>query len=445
MKFPLRAAIAVGIAALFAASYAITDPRMRALVGVPTLIAVAFLFSRDLRAIDRRVVIAGILMQIAIAVLILKVNFIRDGFDSVGQVVTKSVDYSMAGSWIFGPLGTEKSMDSVFGAKTGVPFLITITCTVIFVASLFSVLYHLRILQAIVWVFAKAMILLMGKTGVSGAESLSTAANVFMGQTEAPLIVKPYIAKMTQSELLAIMIGGMATIAGGVMVIYIDIMTKAGIPNAAMSILATSVMAAPCTLYISKILYPETEVPETRGDVKIFGEKPHANVIDAAAAGASDGMMLAINIVAMLIAFLALIAMANACIGYFNPAWSLEAFFSHAFAPVAHIMGVDAADVPKVAQLLGVKLVGNEFIAFSQMTNQFTPGTAAGMTPRSYAIATYALTGFANISSIGIQIGGIGAMAKERRGDLARLGFRALLGGFLATLVNAAVAGVLMP
>ena len=312
-------------------------------------------------------------------------------------------------------------------------------------ASLFSVLYHLRVLQAVVWVFAKAMVLVMGNKGVSGAESLSAAANVFMGQTEAPLIVKPYVARMTQSELLAIMIGGMATIAGGVMAIYIDIMNKAGIPNAAMSILATSVMAAPCGLYISKILYPETEEPETRGDVTISNEKPHANVIDAAAAGASDGMMLAINIVAMLIAFLALIALANACIGYFNASWSLEAFFSYAFAPVAHILGVDTADVPKVAQLLGVKLVGNEFLAFDQMTRLFKPGTETGMSTRSYAIATYALTGFANISSIGIQIGGIGAMAKERRGDLARLGFRALLGGFLATLVNAAVAGVLMP
>ena len=445
MKFPLRAAVAVVVAALFAASYAIDDPRMRALIGVPTLIAVAFLFSRDIRAINRRVVIAGILMQLSLAVLILKVDRVRNGFEFAGNVITKGVEYSKAGSWIFGPLASDKAMDGAFGAKTGIPFLITLTCTVIFVASLFSVLYHLRILQAVVWVFAKWMVLLMGKKGVSGAESLSAAANVFMGQTEAPLIVKPYVARMTQSELLAIMIGGMATIAGGVMAIYIDIMNKAGIPNAAMSILATSVMAAPCGLYISKILYPETEEPETRGDVTISNEKPHANVIDAAAAGASDGMMLAINIVAMLIAFLALIALANACIGYFNASWSLEAFFSYAFAPVAHILGVDTADVPKVAQLLGVKLVGNEFLAFDQMTRLFKPGTEAGMSTRSYAIATYALTGFANISSIGIQIGGIGAMAKERRGDLARLGFRALLGGFLATLVNAAVAGVLMP
>jgi CNT family concentrative nucleoside transporter len=287
-------------------------------------------------------------------------------------------------------------------------------------------------------VFAKVMVLIMGRRGVSGAESLSGAANVFMGQTEAPLIVKPYIPAMTRSELLAIMIGGMATVAGGVMAIYIEMGADAR------AVLATSVMAAPCGLYVAKILLPETGEPATRGRVAIADERPHANVVDAASSGATDGMKLVLNIVAMLIAFLALIAAVDYGLQQLHPDWSLRAAFAWLFAPVAGLMGVSPADIPKVSELLGTKLVTNEFIAFEAMTAQYQPGMEKGMDARSYALATYALTGFANIGSIGIQLGGIGAMAPERRGDLARLGVLALVGGFLATLINAAVAGMLM-
>jgi CNT family concentrative nucleoside transporter len=243
---------------------------------------------------------------------------------------------------------------------------------------------------------------------------------------------------MTRSELLAIMIGGMATIAGGVMAIYIDMGADAR------AVLATSVMAAPCGLYMAKILVPETGEPATRGRVAVSDDRPHANVVDAASHGASEGMKLAINIIAMLIAFLAVIAAFNYGLKQIDPRFSLEAGFARLFAPVAALMGVAPADVPKVSELLGIKLVANEFLAFEQMTTRFKPGTENGMDPRSYSLATYALTGFANISSIGIQLGGIGAMAPERRSDLARLGVLALTGGFLATLLNAAVAGLLM-
>lgn len=428
-----------GLAAVAYIGVGTISPAVRSFCGILAFIGLAVGCSANIRAINPRVVLAGLGLQLVFAVLITRVPVVQRGFQRAGEVVAKLVGYSQeAGGLLFGPLANKEVMDTTFGPKTGVPFGIVLICTVIFVACVFSVLYHLRILQAVVWVFAKLMVLLMGKRGVSGAESLSAAANVFMGQTEAPLIVKPYLAGMTPSELLAIMVGGMATVAGGVMAIYI------GMGADAAAILATSVMAAPCGLYVAKILMPETGTPATRGTVSLSGEKPHANVIDAAAAGASDGMMLALNIIAMLIAFLALIKLANAGLGLIDPRLSLEFLFSYLFAPVSALMGVDAADVPKAGELLGIKLVGNEFLAFNRMTAAYQPGMEAGMTPRSYSLATYALTGFANLGSIGIQLGGIGALAPGRRKDLARLGLRALLGGFLATLINASVAGFLL-
>ena len=333
------------------------------------------------------------------------------------------------------------------------PLALIILPTVVFVACVFTVLFHLRVLQGVVWVLAKGMVLLMGKKGVSGAETLSAVANVFMGQTEAPLIVAPYVSKMTKSELLAIMIGGMATIAGGVMAIYL------AMGAAPVALLATSVMAAPCGLYVAKILLPETEEPATRGTLKTAAGDGYANVIDAAAAGASEGMKLAINIIAMLIAFTALIVMADyfldqlgnlRYVGKHLQGLSLRVIFGEVFAPVAVLMGVEPADVPKVAELLGIKLVGNEFLAFEQMTKNYMPGMEQGISPRSYALATYALTGFANVGSIGIQLGGIGSLPRDPaeqaslRARLAKLGPVALLGGFLATLINAAIAGVIL-
>jgi CNT family concentrative nucleoside transporter len=268
----------------------------------------------------------------------------------------------------------------------------------------------------------------------SGAETLSAAANVFMGQTEAPIIVKPYVPQMTQSELLAMMVGGMATISGGVMAVYISLGADP------IAILTTSVMAAPCGLYLSKLLYPELDEPVTRGVVRVQVEKQHVNVIDAAASGASDGMMLAINVAAMLIAFLAFIALVDYVLGRVVPGLTLARVFSWVFAPVAMLMGVPRADVGPMADLLGTKLVANEFVAFVKLTSEYR----GVMSERAYVLATFALTGFANLGSIGIQLGGIGGMAPTRRGDLARLGSRALLVGFLATLINACVASMLL-
>jgi CNT family concentrative nucleoside transporter len=437
-----RLALALGVAALAAVASAGGDalpPQARSALGVAAFLGVAFLLSANVRAVNPRVVLAGFALQLTLAALIIHAEPVRAAFDWAGRVVTLFVGFSKAGAGLlFGPLASGDAMGKAFGPQAGVPFAVILTTTVIFVSTVFTVLYHLRVLQVVVWGFARVMVLVMGPKGVSGAESLSAAANVFMGQTEAPLIVKPYLRRMTNSELLAIMIGGMATIAGGVMAIYIEMGADAR------AILATSVMAAPCGLYVAKILLPETGEPVTRGTVSLADEKAHANVMDAATAGASEGMKLALNIIAMLIAFLAVIAAVNHGLKQFDPSWSLEAAFAKLFAPVAALMGVTPADVPKVAELLGVKLVANEFLAFDLMTRNFRPGSEAGMDPRSFALATYALTGFANIGSIGIQLGGIGALAEERRGDLARLGLRALAGGFLATLINASVAGVLM-
>lgn len=440
-----RVALAAGVVALAVVVYSAGDrllPQARSGLGVVAFFGVAFLLSANIRLVNPRVVLAGFALQLVLAALIIHAEPVRQAFDAAGKLVTLFVGFSKAGAGLlFGPLADDAQMKQGFGSRGGVPFVIILLTTVIFVSTVFTVLYHLRVLQLVVWVFAKLMILVMGRRGVSGAESLSAAANIFMGQTEAPLIVKPYLRVMTNSELLAIMIGGMATVAGGVMAIYIEMGADAR------AVLATSVMAAPCGLYVAKILLPETGDPVTRGTIRMADERPHANVVDAAAAGAGDGMKLVLNIVAMLIAFLALIAAVNFVLRHLDPGLSLEAILGRAFAPVAALMGVAPADVPKVGELLGVKLVTNEFVAFQQMTGAFwdpAAGRVVNMAPRSYALATYALTGFANIGSIGIQLGGIGALAENRRGDLARLGVRALAGGFLATLINASVAGVLM-
>jgi concentrative nucleoside transporter, CNT family len=332
---------------------------------------------------------------------------------------------------VFGPLANADALGKAFGPANGFVFAFSALPTIIFISSFFTVLYYFGILQFVVRLMARAM---MGLMRTSGAETLSAAANVFMGQTEAPIIVKPFVPRMTQSELLAMMVGGMATISGGVMAVYIALGADP------VAILTTSVMAAPCGLYLSKLLLPELEQPETAGTAKPNVEKLHVNVIDAAASGASDGMLLAINVAAMLIAFLAFIALFDFLLGAAWPGLTLARVFAVVFAPVAFLMGVPAADVGPMADLLGTKLVANEFVAFVKLTGEYK----GVLSDRSYVLATYALTGFANIASIGIQLGGIGAMAPSRRGDLARLGARALLAGFLATLVNACIASMLL-
>jgi CNT family concentrative nucleoside transporter len=436
-----RLAIAAGVALLTTLACLAQDTLGRggqAAIGVVCFLGVAAIFSTNLRALNRRTVLTGILLQVTLAVLILKVGPVREVFEWLGKVAKQFLAFSYEGAaFVFGPLvnvpAIEKGLNLDKGR--GVVFAFVVLPAVVFVSSFFSVLYFLGVLQWVVKVFAKAMRYVMG-TG--GAETLSVTANVFKGQTEAPLIVKPYIAGMTRSELLALMIGGMAHISGALMAVYI------GMGADPVAIIATSVMAAPALLYVGKILVPETDQPETLGDVSVAVDQTHANVIDAAAAGASEGMRLAINIAAMLIAFIAFIALFNYLIARIDPAWSLQRFFAILFSPVAVLMGVQGADVPKMGELLGTKLVLNEFVAFSRYAEVYKPGMPEGLSPHAAVLAAFALTGFANFASIGIQLGGIGGMAEKRRSDIARLGMRALLGGFLATLINASIAGMLI-
>jgi CNT family concentrative nucleoside transporter len=436
----LRAGAGILAAALAGAAFLMQgsiNPRVQALAGIICFIAIVAAFSSNLRAVSWRTVGWGIGLQLALALLILKLEIggVRPGFaffSKVGDIVKQFLEFTNRGSeLVFGPLANQAAMDKVFGAGQGFVFAFVALPTIIFVSSFFTVLYYFGVLQFIVRLFARAMMYAMR---TSGAETLSAAANVFMGQTEAPIIVKPYVPSMTRSELLALMVGGMATISGGVMAVYI---TLGADPIA---ILTTSVMAAPCGLYLSKILYPEIEEPVTRGEVKVAVARQHTNVIDAAAAGASDGTTLAINVAAMLIAFMAFLALFDYLLAAVHPQLSLARVFAVIFAPVAILMGVPAQDVPAVGDLLGTKLVANEFVAYIKLTTEYR----GAMSDRSYTLATYALTGFANFASIGIQLGGIGAMAPTRRGDLASLGSRALLAGFIATLINASIAAVLL-
>jgi CNT family concentrative nucleoside transporter len=416
---------------------AVIGPRGQAAAGAVCFIAICAACSSDLRAVNWRTVGWGIAIQLALALLILRfeVGGVRPFyalFAAIADVVRRFLEFTNAGSYfVFGALANQELMGKTFGPANGFVFAFSALPTIIFISSFFTVLYYYGVLQFIVWLMARVM---MYALRTSGAETLSAAANVFMGQTEAPIIVKPYVPGMTRSELLAMMVGGMATISGGVMAVYISLGADP------IAILTTSVMAAPCGLYLSKLLLPETEQSETQGAISLKVERAHVNVIDAAAAGASDGLMLALNVAAMLIAFLAFIALFDAVLGWISPGLSLARVFAVVFAPVSFLMGVPSADIGPMADLLGTKLVANEFVAFVKLTGEYK----GVISERSYVLATYALTGFANLGSIGIQLGGIGGMAPSRRGDLARLGTRALLAGFLATLINACVASMLL-
>lgn len=434
----LRLAFAVAAAVLLAAAYVLqgtVGPRAQGAAGVLCFLCLVCATSRNLRAVNWHTVGWGIALQVLLALFILKLQIgdWRPGYDlfnGIAAAIRKFLEFSTAGAvFVFGVLADTAKMEQVHPGN-GFVFAFTALPTIIFVSSFFTVLYYFGILQFVVRVMARSMMRVMR---TSGAETLSATANVFMGQTEAPLIVKPFVPGMTQSELMAMMTGGFATVSGGIMAVYI------GLGADPVAILTTSVMAAPCGLYIAKILEPEVEVPATRGDARIAVERQHTNVVDAAAAGASEGMKLAINVAAMLIAFLATLAMVDYLLALVHPSLSLAALFSRVFAPVAVLMGVGPADVPKVADLLGTKLVANEFVSYVKLTT-----TYRDMDPRSYALATFALTGFANFGSVGIQLGGIGAMAPGRRHDLARHGLRALYAGFLATLINASIAAMLL-
>jgi CNT family concentrative nucleoside transporter len=396
---PLRAMLAGAALVLTLAAYllgSVAGPRVQAGFGALVFILIVTACSSNIRAIAWRTVGWGIALQLVLAFLILKVEFggVRPGyavFNAIGNGVKRFLEFTNAGSqFVFGGLADPAVMSKVFPG--GFVFAFTALPTIIFVSSFFTVLYYFGVLQLIVRVMARAMMRLMR---TSGAETLSAAANVFMGQTEAPIIVKPYVPLMTRSELLAMMVGGMATISGGVMAVYISLGADP------IAILTTSVMAAPCGLYLSKILYPELEEPVTRGTVSVAVERQHVNVIDAAAAGASDGTMLAINVAAMLIAFLAFIALIDFCLSLLSPGLTLAKIFSWIFAPVAVLMGTPRADVGPMADLLGTKLVANEFVAFVKLTSEYR----SVMSERAYVLATFALTGFANLGSIGIQLG----------------------------------------
>jgi CNT family concentrative nucleoside transporter len=431
---------AVGVAAALAAvAWLLPETllRGRAAAGALCFVSIVAACSPDLRRVNWRTIAWGMGLQVGFALLVLKleVGGRRPGYEffaAIARGVGRFLEFTDAGStFVFGALADQEAMGAVFGADNGLVFAFRALPTIIFISSFFTVLYHVGVLQWLVRLMARAM---MGLMRTSGAESLSAAANVFMGQTEAPIIVKPFVERMTQSELLALMVGGMATIAGGVMAVYI------GLGADPIAILTTSLMAAPCGLYLSKLMLPETEQPETQGTARVHVERPHVNIVDAAAGGASDGMRLALNVAAMLIAFLAFIALADFLLGALREGLTLSRVFAVVFAPVAFLMGVPAADVGPMADLLGTKLVANEFVAFVKLTTEYQGVIDA----RSYVLATYALTGFANVASVGILLGGIGGMAPGRRQDLARLGGRALLAGFLATLVNACVASVLL-
>jgi CNT family concentrative nucleoside transporter len=417
------------------------------LFGLAVLIGIAWLFSNNKKAVDWRLVLTGVTLQVGFAALVLLVPGGRDVFDWLGQGFVKVLSFVAAGStFIFGSL-----MDT---SKYGFIFAFQVLPTIIFFASLMGVLYHLGVMQAVVRAMAWAITKVMR---VSGAETTSVCASVFIGQTEAPLTVRPYIPRMTESELITMMIGGMAHIAGGVLAAYVG-MLGGGDPLQqafyAKHLLAASIMAAPATLVIAKVLIPETGTPLTRGTVKMEVEKTASNVIDAAASGAGDGLRLALNIGAMLLAFIALIALIDSPLTWLGHVSGLEAvlgkptslatIFGYLLAPVAWVIGVPWQDATTVGSLIGQKVVINEFVAYLQLAdivNGKVPGVV--LTDQGKLIATYALCGFANFSSIAIQIGGIGGLAPERRGDLARFGLRAVLGGSIATFMTATIAGVL--
>ncbi len=417
------------------------------LFGLAVLIGITWLFSNNKRAVDWKLVITGITLQIAFAALVILVPGGRDVFDALGKGFVKILSFVNEGSgFIFGSL-----MDT---QNYGFIFAFQVLPTIIFFSALMGVMYHLNIMQAIVRVMAWSITKVMR---VSGAETTSVCASVFIGQTEAPLTVRPYIARMTQSELLTMMIGGMAHIAGGVLAAYVG-MLGGGDPVQqafyAKHLLAASIMAAPATLVVAKLLIPETGTPLTRGTVKMEVEKTSSNIIDAAAAGAGDGLKLALNIGAMLLAFIALIALLNAPLTWIGDVTGLAAaigkptnlstIFGYVLAPIAWVIGTPWADATTVGSLIGQKVVINEFVAYTELS-QIVNGQVAGvsLSDEGRLIATYALCGFANFSSIAIQIGGIGGLAPERRHDLAKFGLRAVLGGTIATFMTATIAGVL--
>lgn len=399
-------------------------------VGLILMVGIAFLISNNKRKVSWKLVFIGIGMQLLFGVLILKWAPGRVAFNYMNDIVTAILNFTQQGTkFLFGSLLDTEKFGSIFALQ--------VLPTIIFFSALMAILYHTGIMGKIISFLAVIMAKLLG---TSGAESLSATANIFVGQTEAPLVIKPFIKTMTKSELLTIMTGGMATVAGGVMAGYVSMGVEAG------HLIAASIMSAPASLIISKIMIPETEEPVTKGDFKMEMDNIDANIIDAAARGTSEGLALALNVGAMLLAFIALVAMVNAVVGLIGGLFgmdnlSLEWILGRVFAPLAYVMGVPWQDAFQAGNLLGQKVVINEFYAYANLSEMINAGV---LEERTIIILTYALCGFANFSSIGIQVGGLGALAPERRKDLAKLGIRALIGGSLAAFMTATVAGILI-
>jgi CNT family concentrative nucleoside transporter len=408
--------------------------RIISLVGLFVMIGIGYVMSSAKKNIRWKTVINGVLLQFVLGAVILKTQLGQSFFNGANDVAISVLGYTRAGAeFLFGPLVQMPEMEKSFGIGHGFCFAFMVLPTIIFMSALMGVLYHLGIMQKFVKMVAFVMIRLMG---TSGAESLVAAANIFLGQTEAPLVIRPYIESLTQSELLAMMVAGMATLAGGVLAAYVGLGIDAG------HLLAASVMSAPAALVMSKLILPELGKPVTSGAYKMDIPATTSNVVDAAAAGASDGLQLALNVGAMLVAFIALVALVNGIMAYVGglfgfPQFGLELIFRYVFAPIAWVLGVPGADALAVGGLLGKRLVLNEFVAYIDLK-----ALKDLISPRSFIIATYALCGFANFGSIGIQIGGIGALAPTRRKDLALLGMRALIAGTLACFMTACIAGI---
>jgi len=407
------------------------------LLGLVVMIALAWACSLNRRRFPWRTVLAGLALQFGFALFILETTAGKATFEAAQAAFAGLLDCAAQGAeLVFGPLAREKLLTEKLGPGNGFVFVVTVSATIILVSAISSFLYHYGILQrvvrAIAWVMQRVM-------GTSGSESLAAAANIFLGQTEAPLVIKPYLKRMTQSELMALMVGGMTTIAGGVLAAYVGFGISAG------HLLTASVMSAPAALMIAKIILPESEVSDTAAGASAKVPPDTFNGLEALCRGASDGVMLAINVMAMLIAFVAVVALANLLLAW-GQSWfhiaqpvKLETIFGWLNAPCAWLMGVPAKDCQAVGQILGERIVLNEFVGYLSLSGQFDK-----LDPRSVTLTTYALCGFANFSSVAIQIGGIGALAPERRKDLAKLGLRAMAGGLIACYVTASVVGILL-
>jgi concentrative nucleoside transporter, CNT family len=416
--------------------------RIQSIAGLALILGLAYCLSSARRAIDYRTVAWGLSLQFVFALIVLKTEAGRALFQSLGGVITKILDFAFVGSsFVFGPLGNPAVWPKIVtgvlgpeGSQYANIFAFMVLPTIIFIAALFAMLYYFGVMQIVVRLFAVVMRRFMR---ASGAESLNVAASIFMGQTEAPLTIRPFLPRMTESELMTVMTAGMAHISGGVMAAYILFGVEA------QHLLTAVIMTAPGTLMMAKLFVPETGEPETMGTVKLVVEKTDVNVIDAIGRGTGEGLHLALNVGAMLISFLALVALLNAGLGLIGEAFgrelSLQLILGGVFSPIAWALGVPWQDADTVGNLLGTRMVLNEFVAYSQLGP-----LKATLDPKSFTIATFALCGFANFSSIGIQIGGIGALAPERRHDLARLGLRAMLAGTFANFLTATIAGMLL-